>query len=102
MLYVGQTTKNAIQRFQEHIQCAKRLLQSQDLNFRKDKKQQLLYTRMCETGINNWRIIPIESLIPSIENRETFWINKLQTLQPNGLNYILPNSFTCELQDNFM
>jgi len=97
MKYIGQTSKNAIQRFMEHLQAAKRL----EVNKSPDKfqaKQKLLYQHMCSLGLDKWRVYAVEHLDTQEKGmfkqladlRETFWIKYFNTLTPAGLNMILP------------
>ena len=94
--YVGQTSKDAIHRFMEHIQQAKR--QSNSLEYNQAMKQKLLYTHMLKIGLDNWRVYPLEHIPASdkvmfkklANTRELDWMIQFNTGRPNGLNMIHP------------
>ena len=96
--YVGQTVKTAIQRFMQHLSTAKRIENSIGIEYNLKLKQKRLYTHMIKIGLNHWRVYPLER-IESTSNThfkslaakvELFWIKHLNTLNPYGLNMILP------------
>lgn len=74
--YVGQTIKGAQKRFREHISYAKKC------------KGSLLHFKIREYGSENFFVEVIESSVPYVEldNKEIYYIEKLQTLAPNGYN----------------
>ena len=96
--YIGQSNKDAIHRFMEHLQTAKRIANSELLKYTQSRKQKLLYTHMLKTGLDIWRIYPIENIeTDKLEcfkqlatERELFWIKYFNTLTPYGLNMNLP------------
>lgn len=69
--YIGQTTRNLSKRITEH-KC-----QSGCPFFHKAIKKY---------GIKNFKWVPIEYPIEELDEMESFWINKLSTLKPNGYN----------------
>ena len=97
--YIGQTSKDGISRFLEHLQAAARINKEGNYEHYKMSKQRLLYTHMLKTGVKFWRTFPIVG-INSYEYQwqqladqfEFIWIHMFNTLKPKGLNMILPNT----------
>jgi group I intron endonuclease len=75
-IYVGQTSKTIEDRLQRHIKEAKK------------KRNRYLYDAMNHYGYDNFIIEVIETDVDknNIDDKETFWIKKLNTLIPNGYN----------------
>lgn len=75
--YVGKTTHNSIQkRFQEHIRDSRKS--------RCEKRP--LYSAISKYGVENFTIEKLEECsIDELENREIYWIDKLDTYH-NGYN----------------
>ena len=95
--YIGQSVKDGIGRFIQHLQAARRMEKSESVEYKKMMKQQLLYVHMVKIGIEYWKIYPLEQILTDEVNykrlaniREAYWIKKLNTLTPQGLNMILP------------
>lgn len=79
-LYVGQTT-NVEKRWKEHKYHG----------IHDENTSIYLYNAMKKYGIDNFTIEVIEKDIPldQINDKETYWIKKLNTLKPNGYNLTL-------------
>jgi hypothetical protein len=95
--YVGQTSKDAIHRFMEHIQQAKR--QSNSLEYNQAMKQKLLYTHMIKIGLDNWRIYPLEhipatdsGMFKKLANSRVRLDNTFQHVQTKWSEYDTPAS----------
>lgn len=80
--YVGQTVQTLDKRWQKHVDDSKSNAIASD---------QSLHSAMREYGIDNFYIDEIDSGITLIdlENKENFYIEKLNTLVPNGYNILL-------------
>lgn len=76
--YVGQTTLALRERFTNH---------RFDINHKKDKPVSNHFNQQNHS-LKNASIIPIEQVnnINQLNDREQFWIDKLQTLTPKGIN----------------
>jgi len=95
-IYVGQTIVGAFKRFQQHWYSRKE---------RKGKSSKL-HRIMEKQNVRNFLIWPLEKIDPSLycyngvtnkrdfrraaTIRERFWVQRLQTLQPRGLNVYVP------------
>lgn len=79
--YVGKTTYSIEKRWKEHCYDCKKT----EIN-----QHRPLYNAMQKYGIENFNISIIEENIPeeNIDNREKFWISKLDTYY-NGYNATL-------------
>lgn len=78
-IYVGQTT-NLYKRWRKHISCAK----SKRLKYKSH-----LYYAMKRYGIEHFRIEIIEKCsYEDLEEKERYWIEKLNSLEPNGYNIL--------------
>lgn len=75
MVYVGQS-KNPHRRFIEHKCYAKNHLYDRSV----------LYDDMIEYGVNNFYYEILEKDVNNPDEREKFWISKLNSLYPNGYN----------------
>lgn len=75
--YVGLTTKGASERFKEHI-----------YQHRKHGSCTALYSAMRKYGSDKFSVQVIEdcSGLSELNDREVYWIKKLNTLSPNGYN----------------
>lgn len=72
--YIGQTKKTIEERWREHI-------------FNHTRRKQAIYMAMRKYGIENFYIEEVESVdIEKLNDREIYWINKLNTVSPNGYN----------------
>ena len=93
--YVGQTMRTIRQRYSDHIRKS-----------RYNKDNQYLYTAMNKYGIDNFSIEKIEfiscrtkrELLDELNQKETYYISKLNTRKPNGYNMtdggvLLPNTY---------
>ena len=78
-MYVGKTTKTIQQRFKEHCQDSKK----ERLSHRP------LYSDMKEYGCENFSIELLEEDNSNPEQKEIYWIEKLNTKIPNGYNIAL-------------
>lgn len=74
--YVGQTKKSLTERFDRHKKAAR------------SKVNRYLYDSMNKHGYENFYIEILEEVSNGIDinEREIFWISKLNTLYPNGYN----------------
>jgi len=75
-IYVGKTTKSLVERFSSHVKNAKK------------KVNRYLYDSMNHHGYDTFEIFEIEQCVSEVElnEREKFWIKKLNSLYPNGYN----------------
>lgn len=74
-IYIGQTSKTIEERFKAHLQKA-----NQHIN-------RYLYDAMNHYGYDNFQIFEIEKCDDNCMNeREIYWIEKLNTIMPNGYN----------------
>lgn len=78
-MYVGKTTKTIQQRFKEHCQDSKK----ERLSHRP------LYSDMKEYGCENFSVELLEEDNSNPEQKEIYWIEKLNTKIPNGYNIAL-------------
>lgn len=76
MCYVGQSV-DYLDRFRKHKEEALR-------NNYKYKSR--LYNAMNQIGVEHFYVELLESQIENYNEREIYWINKLNTLNPNGYN----------------
>ena len=76
--YIGKTTKNVQERFQEHCRDSKKE--------RCEKRP--LYDAMNKYGIENFIVEQLEEVENNtlLSDREIYWINELQTYGSNGYN----------------
>jgi len=74
--YVGQSV-NYKTRFRKHKEEARRN------NY---KYKSVLYNAMNALGIDNFYVELLESQVENYNEREIYWINKLNTIRPNGYN----------------
>ena len=71
--YVGQTMREPNQRFREHL--------------RNSSKCKALKTAISKHGKNNMKLKILEKVeVESLDEREAYWISKLNSLVPNGYN----------------
>lgn len=93
--YVGQTIRTIKQRYSDHIRKCKY-----------NKDNQYLYTAMNKYGIENFGIEEIDfiscktkqKLLDELNQKEIYYISKLNTRKPNGYNMtdggvLLPNTY---------
>lgn len=75
-IYIGKTTTSIQTRFKAHIKCAE------------NKVNRHLYDAMNCYGYDNFQIELIEqiSFIENINEKEKFWIKKLDCISPKGYN----------------
>lgn len=74
-IYVGKTSKTLNERFNIHLKNAKK------------KINRYLYDSINKYGVENFKIILLETCDETIvNNREKYWIEKLNTYYPNGYN----------------
>ena len=74
--YVGQSVDYKV-RFRKHKEEARRN------NFH---YKSVLYNAMNALGIDNFYVELLESQVENYNEREIYWINKLNTIRPNGYN----------------
>ena len=76
-LYVGQTIYDLEKRFREHKHASL-------------TKKTYLYNAINKYGFENFTIDEIDkaSSLEELNNKEIYWINKLNTLMPNGYNMV--------------
>ena len=78
-IYIGNTTRSLKERFQEHCRDS-----------RKEKtKHRPLYQDMNKFGIDKFQIELIEENNDNPNEREIYWIDKLNSRVPNGYNIAL-------------
>lgn len=76
--YIGKTTSNIDQRFQEHCRDS-----------RKERcNKRPLYDAMNKYGVENFIVEELEYIKDDnkLSEREIYWINELQTYERNGYN----------------
>lgn len=80
--YVGQTTKTIEERFEQHKQDYKRPMRK--------TSSKLLYKAFEEFGLDSFSIELLDDSVENekLEERENYWINQLNTMDPNGFNMI--------------
>lgn len=74
--YVGQSV-DYLYRFRKHKEEARRN------NY---KYKSVLYNAMNDLGIDKFYVELLESQVENYNEREIYWINKLNTIRPNGYN----------------
>ena len=74
--YVGQTQRTMNKRFQEHIRHSKHGVIT------------CLYNAMRKYGVENFEIVEIDraTTADELNQKEIYWISKLNTMSPNGYN----------------
>lgn len=79
-LYIGQTTKKRpTDRFSQHRYLARHPEQESSISY--------LHRAMASDGIDNFKFEILEEVDDDVLNeREQYWIEKLETLTPNGYN----------------
>ena len=77
--YVGQTGRRLVDRIKEHLYCIKKKKEATGIHFSTGNHSN-----------SDMRVQVIEKVMPNTVNmrleRESFWINKLATKSPQGLN----------------
>ena len=73
-IYVGQSV-NAFDRFSKHISDALH-----------EKDNMLIHKAIKKYGKEHFTCVILESQIENYDEREQYWIKKLDTLTPNGYN----------------
>lgn len=73
--YVGQSV-DYLYRFRKHKEASKRPY----------SYQSALYNAMNKYGVENFVVSLLESQVENYNEREQYWINKLETLRPKGYN----------------
>lgn len=87
--YVGQST-DYLYRFRKHKEEARRN------NY---KYKSVLYNAMNAIGIDKFYVELLESQIENYNEREIYWINKLNTIRPNGYNLAAGGDWYPHLSD---
>lgn len=87
--YVGQST-NYLYRFRKHKEEARRN------NY---KYKSVLYNAMNAIGIDKFYVELLESQVDNYNEREIYWINKLNTIRPNGYNLAAGGGWYPHLSD---
>ena len=87
-LYVGKTTKsNPYDRWKQHLQLARSFNNLQENN---SALSMPIVRAICKYGADNFKFRVLEECIDdNVNERETFWINKLDTCGKNGYNITL-------------
>lgn len=86
MKYVGQTRRALKKRISEHL----RLIRNNDTSA-------LIHPHFnLKCSLDHFRCMPIDkgSSQEDLYDREAFWINTLNTMEPNGLNRRAPKGYT--------
>ena len=87
--YVGQSV-DYLYRFRKHKEEARRN------NF---KYKSVLYNAMNAIGIENFYVELLEHQVENYNEREIYWINKLNTIRPNGYNLAAGGDWYPHLND---
>lgn len=77
-VYIGQA-KNAAERWLSHIYDAK-------YESKHNKNKQLIHKAMSKYGIDKFHYEILEYQIPNYDEREQYWIQKYNSVAPNGYN----------------
>ena len=80
IIYIGETGTTVYERFQNHISCIKRQIDHPVAEHFNSENHDILHMKIV--CIEKIRKIDIHFR----KIRESFWINKLQTLYPKGIN----------------
>lgn len=76
-IYVGQTSQTIEIRFKRHYYDSKRIRE----------RKRPLYNAFNKYGFENFSILQLEECEDSqLNERETYWINQLKSITPNGYN----------------
>ena len=96
-VYVGFTSNTALHRLHQHIQAARHT--QSGLNTQRDYP---LSVAIAQSDYRDWRIFPLECIAGAYDTfdafkavarpRELFWMRRLHTFLPQGLNQDCPRS----------
>lgn len=94
-VYIGQTITSLDTRWKNHLSNARN-------EKHPDNTHMIIYNAMRKHGIENFSIRILEENIPQekLNERETYWITKYNSIRPNGYNILLgeenPEPFRCK------
>ena len=102
-LYVGETTKSALERFEEHVQAARRLAR----NTPAGGDATPLHLAMASHGFQTFGVYVLERVQPAdgatLRARENYWIQKLRSSQQHGgynITNVLPVHVAADAVDD--